>query len=635
MIGDNVTGLKGNISKFFAWIMVSIVIISLAGFGIQDVILGSSSRNIATVGREKISINEFLRSVENEIINFSQENNIALSVEEAKRYGLVNNALNDLIAKKIFDNLFKNEAISREDKSVVDYIRTVESFKNISGDFDVEKYKRYVASTGVNIKEFESALKVDLVRELILDVFDAPTNIETSILEKSIEHYFQSRNILFVELNKSTFGDLSKKPTDTDILKYFEERKDEFKSPNRKIIKVGRIDFEKLVKQQIIENKLIKNYYSENVARFRNEEKRLIDMLSFSNQSDKSKKRIEKIIANQELFNQEISSRSLKTEDVTLGFVNKSTSKENKNLRDLFNKENVGIYGPYETDLGLAIYRIREISAEKQITFSDSESEIKNILASERAKNQTYKLLEDLNNEVAAGQTLEDLVSEFPLSIETIKIENNKLPDRFKKDPNAKALFDNASDQITEFTLLADNSLLAVKVDNEIKSRSLSLTEASKEIEDILRKENTLIAAKSYFDKKLNSINEGFLNQLFEMNNDEEIFVETKKKKLFRFNIDTQVTQEVMKRIFSLQEKEFLFFYDNSRLSIAYVETINPNDIKDELKQTLMSQREEFFKRSLKQNFINNYLNFIKQETDISVNEQLIESTLLNLRRTG
>ena len=75
------------------------MIISLAGFGIQDVILGSTGRNIATVGREKISIDEFLRSVENEILNFSKKNNMTISIEEAKRYGLVNNALNDLIAK--------------------------------------------------------------------------------------------------------------------------------------------------------------------------------------------------------------------------------------------------------------------------------------------------------------------------------------------------------------------------------------------------------------------------------------------------------------------------------------------------------------------------------------------------------
>ena len=627
--------LKRNISKFFAWIMVSIVIISLAGFGIQDVILGSMGQNIATIGKEKITVDEFLKSVENEILNFSQKNNVTLSIEEAKKYGLINKALNDLLAKKIFDNLIKNEGISREDKSVAEYIKTVESFKNINGGFDVEKYKRYVAATGVNIKEFESALKDDLVRELILNVFEAPTKIETTMLEKSIEHYFQSRNISFIELNFNTFRNFSKKPSVSDISIYFEKRKDQFKSPNRKTLKLAAINFVDLVNQQTIGNKLIKEYYDKNVASFKNEEKRLIDILSFSDEGDNNKKRIQAIKENSELFDEEISSRGLKTEDVTLGFVNKSMSKENENLKKLFDKENIGVYGPFETDLGLAIYRIREISAENQINFSDAKSDIRNLLASEIAKNETFKLLEELNNEVAAGQTLEDLAPKFSLSIETLEIENNELPDRFKKDPNAETLFYNVSDQITEFVLLGDNSLLAMKVDNELKSRALTLDEASKDIKEILLKENLLIGTKSYFDKKLKPGNENFLNQLFELNSDEEIFVEIKKRKLFRFNPDGQVAKGDLERIFSLKEKEFIVFYDNSKLFLALVENITNNDIDKELKRTLLTQRKKFFKQSLRQNFINNYLNFIKQDTDINVNEGLIERTLLNLRRTG
>ncbi len=615
--------------------MVSIVIISLAGFGIQDVILGSMGQNIATIGKEKITVDEFLKSVENEILNFSQKNNVTLSIEEAKKYGLINKALNDLLAKKIFDNLIKNEGISREDKSIAEYIKTVESFKDINGGFNVEKYKRYVAATGVNIKEFESALKDDLVREIILNVFEAPTKIETTMLEKSIEHYFQSRNISFIELNLNTFRNFSKKPSVSDVSIYFEKRKDQFKSPNRKTLKLAAINFVDLVNQQTIGNKLIKEYYDKNVASFKNEEKRLIDILSFSDEGDDNKKRIQAIKENSELFDEEISSRGLTTEDVTLGFVNKSKSKENENLKKLFDKENIGVYGPFETDLGLAIYRIREISAENQINFSDAKSDIRNLLASEIAKNETFKLLEDLNNEVAAGQTLEDLAPKFSLSIETLEIENNELPDRLKKDPNAKTLFDNVRDQITEFVLLGDNSLLAMKVDNELKSRALTLDEASKDIKEILLKENLLIGTKSYFDKKLKPGNENFLNQLFELNSDEEIFVEIKKRKLFRFNRDGQVAKGDLERIFSLKEKEFIVFYDNSKLFLALVENITNNDIDKELKRTLLTQRKKFFKQSLRQNFINNYLNFIKQDTDINVNEGLIERTLLNLRRTG
>ena len=627
--------LKGNISKFFAWIMVSIVIVSLAGFGIQDVILGSMGQNIASIGKEKITVDEFLKSVENEILDFSQRNNVTLSVEDAKKYGLVNKALNDLIAKKIFDNLIRNEEISRDNDSVVEYIKTVESFKNLNGNFDVEKYKRYVAATGVNIKEFESALKDDLVRELVLNVFQAPSKIDTVMIEKSIEHYFQSRNVSFIELNLNTFRNIAKKPSDIDVSKYFEKRKDQFKSPNIKKLKLASINFSDLVNEQTIENRLIKEYYDQNIASFKNEEKRLIDILSFSNEGDKSKKRIQAIKENSKLFDEEIASRGLKIEDVTLGSINKSMSKDNINLKKLFDKKTIGVYGPFETDLGLTIYRIREISAENQLTFSDAKRDIRTLLASEIAKNETFRLLEDLNNEVAAGQTMEDLAPKFSLSIDSLEIENNELPDRFKEDASAKILFDNASDQITEFVLLGDNSLLAMKIDSELKSRALTLTEVSKNIEEILLKENLLIGAKSYFDKKLRSGKENFLTQLFEMNSDEDVFIEIKKRKLFRFNPDSQVAKEDMKRIFSLKEKDFILFHNNSKIFLAFVENITPNDIDKELKSLLLKQREDFFKQSLRQNFINNYLNFIKQDTDINVNEGLIESTLLNLQRTG
>ena len=161
------------------------------------------------------------------------------------------------------------------------------------------------------------------------------------------------------------------------------------------------------------------------------------------------------------------------------------------------------------------------------------------------------------------------------------------------------------------------------------------MEEVSRDIAEILNNENTLVATKSYFYSELDQKNESFLNQLFEMNSDKEILVEVKKRKIFRFNIDKQLTKEIMQQIFSLREKEFLPFFDKSKLFLAFVESINPDDIDKELKRTLMSQREQFLRISLRQNFINNFLNFIKQDTDINVNENLIESTLSNLRRNS
>ena len=205
------------------------------------------------------------------------------------------------------------------------------------------------------------------------------------------------------------------------------------------------IDFENLVKQQKIENKLIKDYYNENISSFQNKEKRLIDMLSFSDEGDKSKKRIIEIKSNSELFDAEITSRGLQTNDITLGLIKKPNTKDNENLTELFNKEKIGIYGPYETDLGLALYRIREIIVENKTSFLSAKSDIRKLLASEKAKNEMFKTLEDLNNEVAAGQTLEDLESKFSISIESLEIENDKLPDRFQNDQMFRRYLKNVS----------------------------------------------------------------------------------------------------------------------------------------------------------------------------------------------
>ena len=66
---------KKSISRFFAYIVIGIVVISLTGFGIQDVILGSNSQNIAKIGNEKIVVREFINNLDNEMKAFLNQTN--------------------------------------------------------------------------------------------------------------------------------------------------------------------------------------------------------------------------------------------------------------------------------------------------------------------------------------------------------------------------------------------------------------------------------------------------------------------------------------------------------------------------------------------------------------------------------
>ena len=64
-----------------------------------------------------------------------------------------------------------------------------------------------------------------------------------------------------------------------------------------------------------------------------------------------------------------------------------------------------------------------------------------------------------------------------------------------------------------------------------------------------------------------------------------------------------------MEQIFALKESEFLFFFDDSKFFTAFIETVTPNDIDEDFKEQY-SRNVKLFIKSLKQNFINNYLIF-------------------------
>ena len=188
------------------------------------------------------------------------------------------------------------------------------------------------------------------------------------------------------------------------------------------------MDFDQIIETQTVDDREIETYYLENPNAFQVEEKRLIDKLSFESDGGKTDKRLSQILAKPILFDEEISIRGLKIDDITLGLVTESDG--DKNFGDLFRKKDIGIYGPYQTDLGTALYRINQIIPEKKISFLEAKKDIKRLLASDKAKEASFELLEKLNNDIAAGQTIDDLKQEFMLSVETLEIEDDILPEK-------------------------------------------------------------------------------------------------------------------------------------------------------------------------------------------------------------
>ena len=79
--------MRSKTSQVFAWLIVVILVIGLAGFGIQDVIRSSGNNYIAKFGDQKVSPEAYVRAIQQEI-NF-------LSTQLGSQISSMNDNAND------------------------------------------------------------------------------------------------------------------------------------------------------------------------------------------------------------------------------------------------------------------------------------------------------------------------------------------------------------------------------------------------------------------------------------------------------------------------------------------------------------------------------------------------------------
>ena len=110
--------MKFSIGRFFAWILVGLLLIGLLGFGITDVLVGRNNNTVAKVGVGTISSQEFARAFQQDLNFYRQQFQKEISIEEAKSLGIPQLTLGKLVNSKILEDRLIKIGLSRGDLAV-------------------------------------------------------------------------------------------------------------------------------------------------------------------------------------------------------------------------------------------------------------------------------------------------------------------------------------------------------------------------------------------------------------------------------------------------------------------------------------------------------------------------------------
>lgn len=216
--------IRDNAHGWWTWVLVPVLIIIFALFGIQNYLGGSFSQNeVAKVNGEPVSIATF--STVYQSLSNAKNPNQNPQMAQALKF----EALESLINKLLFAQGLQNLGFQMSDANINQMIYQIPAFQQ-NGQFSMPLYQAFLQNTGETTQDLkadlkESALIGQFQNGLMLSQFALPNEISTET-----KYANMLRDIAYVTVPVSLFTPKST-PSEADIQTYYTANQANFMTP--------------------------------------------------------------------------------------------------------------------------------------------------------------------------------------------------------------------------------------------------------------------------------------------------------------------------------------------------------------------------------------------------------------------
>ena len=148
-------------------ILIALIALSFAVWGIGDIFTGSSNPTIALVGKSEIKLKDFNLEYQAIIENLRRGSEEPISEEIIKTLGIHNSVLNNMINNEYINLISKNLGISSSENFLRSSILKNKNFHDQLGVFNQDYFKYFLNRNNISEKE----LIIISEKALINDIF--------------------------------------------------------------------------------------------------------------------------------------------------------------------------------------------------------------------------------------------------------------------------------------------------------------------------------------------------------------------------------------------------------------------------------------------------------------------------------
>ena len=514
-------GAIRNKSKgWVAYLIVGLITVPFALFGIQDYASRSANTAIAKVDGEDIDINIYYQELSTQQRNLQQQLGAAYTQEIDNV--LKQNLLDSLINEKLIENYANSLDIVTLDDEVKSVIEMNQAFL-VDGEFSQDRYLQLLRLNSYSPAAYEIAQSKALNREQIKRNLSGSAFMSSTQTKQLNDLASQEREVSYLALNTENYKD-EVSVSQSQISDYFNENRSSFVEGRKVKVDFVELTLDSMEEPESPSNDDLKNLYDDNAELYTNPERRRAQHILVESEE------LAKDLLNQikqgadfaELAKANSEDTSSSEEGGDLGFFE----------RELMGAEfdeaafamNIGdVSEVVATDYGyFHIIKLTDIEPETMQSFDEVQEQLVSLYIRTAKEKLLFGSLEEFMN-LSYEESLDMVADQFGLELQTSDFfgeGSSQYDPKFVASAFSSAVIDDGEN--SEVMEISPEKFVVLALSDLQSEREKDLSEVEGQIESVLK----TLAAKEIIDNlaeniasALSSGDEQTANQLISENN--------------------------------------------------------------------------------------------------------------------
>jgi peptidyl-prolyl cis-trans isomerase D len=495
-------------------ILLLLLVASFAVWGIGDVFYGGGGDPVvASVGDSDIHASEVVNEFDRSLNTLQRQLGTTFDRQRAIQLGLMQQALQDLIARRLIDLRAEEMGLTVSDDTLRRLITQDPMFQT-GGQFDRSRFNQLLMANGMSEEGYLATLRQDFVRTTLTGSLAGPVEVPDALAEALYRYRNEQRAGRMLLVEASSITELPE-PTAAELEAYHEEHEDQFGAPEYRRLTFITLEPEDLLDEVAISDEAIRQAYDDRMQSYHTPERRTVQQLLADDQA--AIEQAAALVREGKSF-EEVAS-ALADQGVTQTSLGEVTRDELPgNLRDpVFALESGALSKPVESPFGWHLFRVSEIKPEQVTPLEEVQGEIRNELALEEAAERLPSLANALDDELAAGQSIEEAASAQGLEVETIEAVDRQgrgpkgeRPAALPEGPEfLEIAFETPANELSLLEESGDGGYFVLRVDKVEPPRVKPLEEVRDQVVEGSRQEKGRELAEARAKELLGTLNEG------------------------------------------------------------------------------------------------------------------------------